>query len=109
MNRHSILVPPLNFSLVAPGIYRSGCPGTKNFDFILKLKLKSVLYLAEDDYLPDTLSFFQENGINVFHIRLEAAKEPFKEYDEDMIYKALQIVLNVQHHPILVHCNKGIS
>ena len=38
------LVPPLNFAMVSPGVYRSGYPNKKNFPFLKKLGLKSLMY-----------------------------------------------------------------
>ena len=101
------LVPPLNFSLVSPGVYRSGYPNKKNFPFLKQLKLKSMLYLCEDDYSSETLEFLQENQIQSFHIRLESSKEPFKELSQELITEALLCVLDKRNHPILIHCNKG--
>ena len=44
------VVPPLNFDMVAPGVYRSGHPNERNFSFLKRLNLKSIIYLANDDY-----------------------------------------------------------
>ncbi|KAJ1973561.1 tyrosine-protein phosphatase siw14 [Dimargaris verticillata] len=38
-----LLVPPLNFALVVPGIYRSGHPNVKNHPFLLKLGIKTIM------------------------------------------------------------------
>lgn len=38
-----VLVPPINFALVAPGVYRSGHPNRRNFGFLGKLGLKTVV------------------------------------------------------------------
>lgn len=43
---NAVLVPPLNFGLVAPGIYRSGHPNKHNFPFMRKLGLKVIVYVA---------------------------------------------------------------
>jgi len=40
---NAVLVPPLNFALVAPGIYRSGHPNKHNFPFMKKLGLKVIV------------------------------------------------------------------
>ena len=100
----TVLVPPLNFALVGPGVYRSGYPNRKNFEFLKKLQLKSILYiltldlvaqsynvryLCEDDYSQDNLDFFKENGIQVFHVKMEGSKEPFKELSSDLMTEAL--------------------
>lgn len=38
-----VLVPPINFALVAPGVYRSGHPNRRNFGFLARLGLKTVV------------------------------------------------------------------
>jgi len=38
-----LLVPPINFALVAPGVYRSGHPNRKNWGFLGRLGLKTVV------------------------------------------------------------------
>lgn len=38
-----VLVPPLNFSMVEEGIYRSGFPQPANFGFLQTLNLRSIM------------------------------------------------------------------
>lgn len=38
-----LLIPPQNFAMIAKGIYRSGYPNSKNYPFMQKLGLKSLL------------------------------------------------------------------
>jgi hypothetical protein len=40
----AVVVPPINFSMVAPGIYRSGHPNKKNSGFLRGLALKGIMY-----------------------------------------------------------------
>lgn len=40
-------VPPLNFSLVEDGIYRSGFPMPINYPFMKQLKLKTIIYVGD--------------------------------------------------------------
>ncbi|GEQ68177.1 hypothetical protein JCM33374_g1844 [Metschnikowia sp. JCM 33374] len=40
-------VPPLNFSLVEDGIYRSGFPMPINYPFLKQLKIKTIIYLGD--------------------------------------------------------------
>lgn len=42
-NIQPLLIPPQNFAMVAKGIYRSGYPNSKNYPFLQKLGLKSLL------------------------------------------------------------------
>ena len=95
-----ILVPPLQFSLVAPNIYRSGYPNKKNFPFLKKLRLKSIIYLADDDdYLEDNKQFTAQEDITLFHIKIAGNKEPFTEIKGDDIALALTLVLDQRNHP----------
>jgi tyrosine-protein phosphatase SIW14 len=34
-------------------------------------------------------------------------KEPFVDIPEDVIRDALEVLLDVRYHPLLIHCNKG--
>ncbi|TPX33998.1 hypothetical protein SmJEL517_g03221 [Synchytrium microbalum] len=89
--------------MVAPGIYRSGYPNKKNYPFLKKLKLRSIMYLCPEDYSPENTDFLNMNGIQLFHVKIE----PFLEIDQNDIAQALVYILDVRNHPILVHCNKG--
>ncbi|KAI8908224.1 protein-tyrosine phosphatase [Powellomyces hirtus] len=106
-NPVKLVVPPLNFAMVAPGVYRSGYPNRKNFPFLQKLGLKSIMYLCEDDYSQDNLDFLCANGVKIIHVKIAGNKEPFGEIDQREIAAALVEVLDTRNHPILIHCNKG--
>ncbi|ETO12454.1 hypothetical protein RFI_24923, partial [Reticulomyxa filosa] len=45
-----LLLPPVNFAMVDKGVFRSGFPEKKNFDFLKRLKLKTVIYLCQEEY-----------------------------------------------------------
>ncbi|KAJ3290747.1 hypothetical protein HDU76_007365, partial [Blyttiomyces sp. JEL0837] len=103
----SKVVPPLNFAMVAQGVYRSGYPNKKNFPFLKNLKLKTIMYVCSDDMGEENLNFIAENNIQLFQYNVKGNKEPFQEIDQDDIAKALVQVLDIRNHPILIHCNKG--
>ena len=42
-----LLIPPLNFSMVDNGIFRSGFPDDANFGFLKSLGLRSVIYVKK--------------------------------------------------------------
>jgi hypothetical protein len=63
----TVLVPPINFALVAPGIYRSGHPNHKNLPFLRTLSLKSLMYVESDgEYKKDAADFVVKEGITMF-------------------------------------------
>ncbi|PKI82343.1 protein-tyrosine-phosphatase [Malassezia vespertilionis] len=105
--RQEMVVPPLNFDMVAPGVYRSGHPNERNFGFLKRLQLRSIVYLASDEYRPNVLQWAKREGLRIFHHRVNMNKEPFTEMDEGEVASALVHVLDQRHLPVLVHCNKG--
>ncbi|CAG8521521.1 3559_t:CDS:2 [Diversispora eburnea] len=88
-----VMVPPLNFAMVAPGVYRSGHPNRQNFPFLKKLGLKSLIYLSPDDIREELDQFVKEQKIQIFHYRIDGNKEPFMEIEEKEISSALVKVL----------------
>lgn len=102
-----IYMPPLNFSMVDTGIYRSGFPDVANFSFLQTLALRSILYLCPEPYPEPNLEFLKLNGIRLFQFGIDGCKEPFVNIPEDTIREALKVVLDVRNHPILIHCKRG--
>ncbi|KAJ1981793.1 tyrosine-protein phosphatase siw14 [Dimargaris verticillata] len=102
-----MFVPPANFAMVAPFVYRSSFPSPKNFPFLLKLGLKSILTLVLEDYPEPNLSFLRDHNIRLFQFRVPGNKEPFIDIPQDAICSALTVLLDKRNHPVLIHCNKG--
>jgi len=100
-----MLIPPINFAMVAKGVYRSGYPKTKNLSFLKKLKLKSIIYLCPEEHLHT--NFWKANDIQLFNFKINGNKEPFVDIPETVIRDALVVLLDVRNHPVLIHCNKG--
>mmetsp|Transcript_32286 Transcript_32286/g.52162 ORF Transcript_32286/g.52162 Transcript_32286/m.52162 type:complete len:170 (-) Transcript_32286:465-974(-) len=101
----TIFIPPVNFAMVARGVYRSGYPNKKNIAFLKKLGLKSVLYLCPEDHA--LVEFFSSSSIKLFQFGIKGNKEPFVDIPEDRVREALVVLLDTRNHPILIHCNKG--
>ncbi|KAK2644607.1 hypothetical protein Ddye_019802 [Dipteronia dyeriana] len=102
-----MFVPPLNFAMVDNGVFRSGFPDSANFSFLHSLGLRSILYLCPEPY-PDSINeFLKANGIRLFQFPIDGGKEPFVNIPEETIREALQVVLDVRNHPILIHCKRG--
>ena len=60
----TVLVPPMNFSMIHNGLYRSGFPVDVNFPFISRLRLHTILNLASEEYSRDTVEFLNRNNIS---------------------------------------------
>lgn len=86
MEDDDIVTIPENFSMVASGIYRSSFPKRKNFSFLKKLKLKSVLTLILEDYPSVNCNFLEENSIKLYQFGVAGNKEPFVDIPEDKVF-----------------------
>ncbi|PWN30524.1 hypothetical protein BDZ90DRAFT_229536 [Jaminaea rosea] len=96
-----ILVPPLNFANVSVGISRSGHPNERNYEFLRRLELKTVLYVANEDYRPGMSAFCEQEGIKVLHCPISVNKEPFAIMEDEEVARALECLLDKRNHPIL--------
>ncbi|KAJ2559674.1 tyrosine-protein phosphatase siw14 [Coemansia sp. RSA 1933] len=103
-----LIVPPLNFAMVAPGVYRSGFPNPRSHPFLLQQRLRTVIYVFDGDNQEYHQQFIDAHGINFKHFRVAANKEPFVEMDHALVAQILADVLDTRNHPVLLHCNRGI-
>ncbi|XP_009626948.1 inositol diphosphatase DSP1-like [Nicotiana tomentosiformis] len=103
-----LLVPPLNFSMVDYGVFRSGFPDIANFSFLQTLGLRSIIYLCPEPYPEANVEFLNANGIRPFQFAIEGSKEPpLVNIPEETIREALRVVLDEKNRPLLIHCKRG--
>ena len=107
--QQKLLVPPLNFALVADDVYRSGHPLEINYPFLENLNLRTIVYMGDRKESDNEgyKAWANGQGINWIHFYEKSAKEPFTENDRGVIKKTLEIILDVRNLPVLVHSNKG--
>lgn len=104
---HTLLVPPLNFAMVLPEIYRSGYPNQRNYTFLDKLKLKTVIYIGTDGYSSELCEYWSKSNVRLYTFPLVPNREPFVEMDEQVVASVLSLALDSRNLPALIHCNKG--
>ncbi|KAJ3129804.1 tyrosine-protein phosphatase siw14 [Physocladia obscura] len=92
------LYPMENFSLVVNGVYRSAFPKKKNFSFLKRLKLKSILTLILEDYPEQNQKFLDTNNITLFQFGVAGNKD-LMDIPENVIYEALSVILDKRNHP----------
>ncbi|KAE8728695.1 putative tyrosine-protein phosphatase [Hibiscus syriacus] len=107
INGEQLFVPPLNFAMVDNGIFRSGFPDSANFSFLKSVGLRSVINLCPETYPEANNEFLKANGIRLFQFGIDGCKEPFVNIPEETIREALNVVLDVKNHPVLIHCKRG--
>jgi tyrosine-protein phosphatase SIW14 len=103
----TLLCPPDNFAVVHKGIYRSGFPKKKNFPFLKKLGIRTIIYLCLEEYPKANSDFLQSIGAKLCQFGVAGNKEPFVDIPEQIIRNALEKLQDPANHPILIHCNKG--
>ncbi|ORX65097.1 protein-tyrosine phosphatase [Linderina pennispora] len=106
--KSQLIVPPLNFAMIAPGVYRSGFPNPKSQPFLLQLGLRTIIYIYDGECKDYHQKFISDNDIKFRHFCVTANKEPFEEMDHAMVSEILAVILDTRNHPLLIHCNRGI-
>ena len=99
--------PPDNFALIEKGIYRSAFPMKRNFTFLARIRLRSILTLILEEYPAANVEFNEKHGIKLFQYGMEGNKEPFRSMPVGGCSQVLREVMNPRNHPILIHCNEG--
>jgi tyrosine-protein phosphatase-like protein OCA2 len=64
-------------------------------------------YCADQDYSAENIEWCQQHGIEVRHVLMQSAKEPFLENDPKLVAETLSYLLDSRNYPLLIHSNKG--
>merc|ERR1712166_237444 len=101
-------IPPLNFAMVCPGIYRGGYPNPKHFGFLSSLKIRTIVDLyPEKPYSPELLQFVKAHNIEYKQFSIGENREPFTCFNPDAFEAAMRATLDGEK-PVLIHCDKGM-
>ncbi|KAK1431510.1 hypothetical protein QVD17_07970 [Tagetes erecta] len=101
------LIPPVNFANVEDQVYRSGFPQSSNFMFLQTLKLRSIIYLCPEPYPDENLEFLKAHNIRLFQFSIDGTKELSIDVLRNSITEALELLIDVRIHPVLIHCKQG--
>lgn len=107
LNNRPKYVPPINFSLVEEGIYRSGHPQPINYEYLKILNLKTIIYIGDKEDNYEYYKFIEQENINFKYLKLETDEAPLLYRNPESLTQALNIIVNVENYPILIHSNKG--
>lgn len=103
------LIPPFRFAAVEHGVLRGAHPTLKNYRFLRRLRLRTVVSLnAEPAPAEDLVGFCAAEGVELLVRR--AAK-----YDdgdvlsmaESLVAEVLAVLLDPARHPVFIHCRDG--
>jgi hypothetical protein len=79
--KSSTLTPPIRFGYVNPNLIRGAYPTLRNFRFLSRLELKTIISLTPEPPTADLLMFADMAGIKVVHFpvgRVSALSESLK-------------------------------
>jgi len=65
-----------------------------------------VVYLCPEEYPETHLRFLEAEGIALHQFGMTGNKD-LDEMPEEVIQRALDVVLDCANHPVLIHCNQG--
>ena len=100
--------PPLNFGLVAPGIYRSGMPGRNSVAYLRRLGLRTLVRLVDGPaYPPAVEEWIAAARVAVIDCRVGTNREPLVAMDGGALAEALAAAQRPERQPVLVHCLRG--
>eukprot|EP00935_MAST-01C_sp_MAST-1C-sp1_P000640 g640.t1 len=103
----SCIVPPFRFSIVEEGIYRGAFPTLKNFRFLKRLRLKTVISLVpEVEPTKDLAEFCALEDINNLHFAVEKFTSDVT-LDAATVKSIVDIMVNADYHPLYLHCLDG--
>ncbi|CAN3355208.1 protein Oca4p [Diutina catenulata] len=117
-----MLVPPDNFGLVEPGVYRCTKIDGDNFPFLETLNLKSLVLLDAEKPPRTVISFLETNDVELFNIGemkvsnhqhtgkkgdkltvpTRSKNEQWMLLEKNLIVKAFEILLNKDRHNVLL-------
>lgn len=80
------VIPPANFAMVCPGVYRAGYPKPMNHTFLKCLKLKTLIFLCPEDCDEANGKFCRQNGVQILQFGIQGNKEPFSDIPEPVCF-----------------------
>ncbi len=98
---------PVNFQVIAPGLYRSSFPLYAHYEKLADLELKTIVTLVPEPLPFDFANFITSTGITHYHIPILANKDPDVYSSDETVCKVLELMLDPSNYPMLIHCNKG--
>ncbi|KAI1298664.1 tyrosine phosphatase family-domain-containing protein [Xylaria venustula] len=97
--------PPMNFSTVYDGLYRSGYPEAPDYPFLQSLGLKTIVTLVDKE-LPDGYQEFMRDN-QITHRIFDMAGTKKEDIPIDMMRSIYAVVSDRTNYPLLVHCKQG--
>eukprot|EP01041_Mallomonas_annulata_P005099 gene5099-10201_t len=99
-------VPPLRFGTVNSELYRGAYPTLRNFRFLRRLRLKTIISLTPEPPNADITAFADIEKISVIHFQA-LRLVPLNNQLQIKLCKALQYIIDEGNLPVYIHCLDG--
>ncbi|KAK4533889.1 hypothetical protein CCYA_CCYA20G4771 [Cyanidiococcus yangmingshanensis] len=100
------LVTPFRFGIVEDGLYRGAYPTLKNWRFLRRLQLRSIVTLSAEAPTADLSDFCRNEQIRLWHWQTEKF-EDVPTLTPSKVATILHCIVDVQNHPLFIHCRDG--
>mmetsp|Transcript_71389 Transcript_71389/g.225459 ORF Transcript_71389/g.225459 Transcript_71389/m.225459 type:complete len:334 (+) Transcript_71389:233-1234(+) len=101
------LIPPFRFACIEPGVYRGAYPTLKNFRFLRRLELRTIVSLTpESKPNRDMTEFCSCEGVRNAHFRVERYQDHVT-LTPSMVLAVLQLIIDPENLPVYIHCIDG--
>mmetsp|Transcript_11944 Transcript_11944/g.24326 ORF Transcript_11944/g.24326 Transcript_11944/m.24326 type:complete len:298 (-) Transcript_11944:2324-3217(-) len=106
MNDIPPLIPPFRFTIVEEGLFRGAYPSLKNFRFLRRLRLRTLVTLSENPASRDLTEFCENESISLLRYDVPKCEENVVIRPE-MAAQILAVLINVENLPLFLHCRDG--
>lgn len=103
----ALLKPPLAFTNVSIGIYRSAYPTPPTYPLIEKYGIRTFICLTPGDLRNDLIEHAEMKNIAITQCDVRSNQEPFLSMDEAMVAKTVSAAMESANQPVLIFCQNG--
>ncbi|RHZ88475.1 hypothetical protein Glove_22g18 [Diversispora epigaea] len=100
------IIPTFRYAIVDDEVYRGAYPKNRNYRFLKRLELKTMLSLIPDPPIPELIEFCQNENIRNIHLQVAKFKDNVP-LSYSKAIQAVQILIDPTNHPIFIHCLDG--
>ncbi|KAJ1643685.1 protein-tyrosine-phosphatase [Coemansia erecta] len=100
------LIPPYRFERVQNYLYRGGYPKPRNYRFLRRQQLKTILSLIPSSQDEKLVEFCKDSNINLLTIKVQSPKENVT-VTRATVSQCLELLTDPAHAPLYLHCLDG--
>ncbi|KAL2620902.1 hypothetical protein R1flu_001107 [Riccia fluitans] len=101
------LIPPFRYAIVEESFYRGAYPTIKNYRFLRRLHLKTIVSMTPEPHPNrDMLEFCEHEGITSRHFYVDKFQDVVT-LSNAKVLQILQIIIRPDNLPLYLHCLDG--